>query len=290
MNKARLILAAALSLAAAAPAAAQRAPDVPQEAVPFPDVSETTNNKAIDRRLDRDEKALRQLRSIVLKAQAQGSPVEVVPAGPDPILTDMQSRLADMDAAIRTLTGQAETLRHDLAQARKELADAQAQIAGLNDRLAAAAPPPPAADAEAAGPPPQDAAAAPDNEAGDYQAARQILDSGDFAGGAAAMQAFIARYPNSGRVGTANYWAGRAYAALGRHAEAAAAFAKALKGWPKETWAGDAVVQLSSSLVALKRAPDACRALTEFDTRYAAKAAASTKALAGRVRAAAACG
>jgi TolA-binding protein len=73
------------------------------------------------------------------------------------------------------------------------------------------------------------------------------------------------------------------------HTAAAAAYARSLKGWPQSGWAGDSVVRLSASLIELKRAEDACRALSEYDQRYAAKAATAVKARAKDVRTRAAC-
>jgi tol-pal system protein YbgF len=290
----------AFALAVPTASVAQRAPppaDVYQEAVPFPEVAETTNNKALDRRLDRSEKALRELRSIVLKAQAQGAPVEVKPVGPDPALLELQQRFGDLEATVRDLTGQNERLLFELDQAKKASADAQGQVRALGDRLdklqqqlippdTMTQPAGPPGSPGALGPPPAPSA---QDETGAYQQARQILDSGDFAGGAAAMEAFVQQFPNSPRVGTAQYWAGRAYAARNQHDQAAAAFAKSLKGWPKDAWAGDSVAQLAGSLVALKRPADACGALAEFNTRYAAKANPTTKAVAARARANANC-
>lgn len=267
-------------------AQAQNLGDAYQEAVPPPEVYETTNNKAIDRRLDRTEKALRELRAIVLKAQAQGAPVEVRPAGPDPILTDLQVRFADLEASVRNLTGQNEALRFDLEQAKRQSADALAEVRALSARVDALS----TATPDAAGPD-EFAAPAPDggDEASAYQQARALIDSGDLTGGAAAMQVFVQRYPSSSRVPTAHYRMGRAYAGRNDHGQAAGAFAQSLKGWPQASWASDATVQLAGSLVAIKRTGDACRALAEFDSRYAAKASANVKAQAERNRQAANC-
>jgi tol-pal system protein YbgF len=264
---------------------AQSPGDVYQEAVPPPEPYETTNNKAIDRRLDRSERALRELRSIVLKAQAQGTPVEVKPAGPDPILIDLQQRFGDLQQTVQQLNGQVEQLRFDLEQARRETAAAQSQIAALAAQVQEAA----AAAPEAAAPLPSTAEAPQLSEGDAYQQARQILDGGDSAGGAAAMQDFIADYPRSSRVPTAYYWIGKANAAQGKTQDAAAAFAQSLKGWPQASWAGDATVQLATALTGMKRNPDACKALTEFDARYAAKASGAVKAQAAVTRKAAAC-
>jgi tol-pal system protein YbgF len=123
-----------------------------------------------------------------------------------------------------------------------------------------------------------------------YRQARQTLDSGDYVGGAAALQAYLQQYPASPRAPEANYWLGRTLALRSMHAEAASAYARSLKGWPQTAWAGDAVVRLSSSLVELKRNPDACKALDEYSARYSAKATPALQSRVRDVRAAAACG
>jgi tol-pal system protein YbgF len=133
------------------------------------------------------------------------------------------------------------------------------------------------------------ASAAPEDEAGAYRAARKVLDSGDYAGGASALRDYLDRYPSSPRAAEANYWLGRTLAVQNQHAEAAGAYARALKGWPQNSWAGDAVVRLASSLVELKRGADACKALSEFDSRYRSKATASMRTRAKDVGGQAAC-
>jgi tol-pal system protein YbgF len=138
--------------------------------------------------------------------------------------------------------------------------------------------------------PQTDQPAAPGDELVTYRAARQQLDSGDYVGGAQALQDYLQRYPNSPRAPEANYWLGRTLALRNMPADAAAAYARALKGWPQTPWAGDAVVRLASSLVDLKRGPDACRALGEYSARYAGKSTTAVRGRAKDVRAAAACG
>ncbi len=298
MNPVRLSLVVAafgLTLGLAGSALAQHVaqPELPQPAVPTADPSETTNNKALDRRLERDEKALRELRGIVLKAQANGVPVEVKPAGPDPQMADLQARMDDLQQTMRSVTGQIEAIGHDLAQARQAGADAQISIKALSDRLdalekqAAAATTTPAAVAGAG------ATASPiaaSDELAAYKQAREILDSGDYAGGGDAFQAYLKQYPTSPRAPVAAYWLGRSLTARGANTEAAAAYTRSLKGWPTASWAPDALVQLAVSLTGAKRATDACKALEMFKERYAAKASPTVKARAAEARTAAACG
>jgi tol-pal system protein YbgF len=286
-------------------------PAGPQQAVPPTDPNELSGNRGYDRRLERDEQTLRDLRQIVLQAKAAGVPVTVKDAGPDPAIIDMQAKVDDFDQTLRRLNGQVEELQHSLDLAKKALSDAAdanrdltARVVKLEGLVQAAAPPPaqpaagPTAGASAgqlsAAPPPgtPDQSSAPGgaDEILAYHQARQVLDSGDYAGGAAALQDYLARYPASPRAPEANYWLGRTLALQNMHADAAAAYARSLKGWPQSAWAGDSVVRLSASLIELKRADDACRALSEYDQRYAVKAAAAVKARAKDVRARAACG
>jgi tol-pal system protein YbgF len=308
LNQTRSFLlagAAGLILMSAPGAYAQKVLELPQPALPLADPSEQIANKNIERRLQREEKALRDLRQIVLQAKAQGNPVVVKDAGPDPQITELQGRIGDLEETLRKQTGQMEVVAHDAAVAAKAAADAndankalasrldlaEKQLAGTQPLVGAASAPGAAGAGGGvlgtlSGPGPGPAAtaapgAAPVDEQGAYRQARQTLDSGDYVGGAAALQAYLQQYPTSPRAPEANYWLGRTLALRNMHAEAASAYARSLKGWPQTVWAGDAVVRLSSSLVELRRDADACKALDEYAARYSAKA---TPALASRVK------
>ena len=286
---------------------AQKAVELPQPALPLADPSEIIDNKNIERRLQREEKALRDLRQIVLQAKAQGNPVVVKDAGPDPQIVELQNRINDLEETLRKQTGQIEVISHDAAMAAKAAAEASEANKALASRLdaaekqlAAAPGPGPAPGAvggtgtlgtlSAAPPAAAEAGAPPADEQAAYRQARQTLDSGDYVGGAAALQAYLQQYPTSPRAPEANYWLGRTLALRNMHAEAASAYARSLKGWPQTAWAGDAVVRLSSSLVELKRTADACKALEEYAARYSAKATSALQSRVKDVRATAACG
>jgi tol-pal system protein YbgF len=304
---------AGLALMGAPAAMAQKVLELPQPALPLADPSEIIDNKNIEKRLQREEKALRDLRQIVLQAKAQGNPVEVKEAGPDPQIVELQGKINDLEETLRRQTGQMESVAHDAAVAAKSAADANDAAKALAARLDAAEKQLASAQAVAAGPPPLPGAAGagsgvlgtlsegvgappvanqgepPLDEQAAYKQARQTLDSGDYVGGAAALQAYLQQFPTSPRAPEANYWLGRTLALRNMHAEAAAAYARSLKGWPQTAWAGDAVVRLSASLIELKRTPDACKALDEYAGRYAAKAAPALKTRAKETRALAAC-
>lgn len=248
------------------------------------------------KRLDRFEKELREVRQIVLQAHATGQPVEIKEAGPDPQVVALQGRLDDIDAMVRRMTGEIETLNHALEQARKDGDDSRAQMTALADRvdklekqaaaLAPAASPALAGAAPDAGgapaaPPPVDAKTA-------YAHARGLLESGDYPGAAAELQAFIDRFGDSPSAPAARYWLGETKFIQKDYQGAATAYLGAIRGWPKTSWAPEAVVKLSQSLLELGKPGDACGALGEFARRYPA-AAPSLKARAAATRAKAQC-
>jgi tol-pal system protein YbgF len=244
-------------------------------------------------RLDRFERDLRELRQIVLQARATGKPVEVRDAGPDPDVADLRARFDDLDQTLRGLTGQIETLTHDdalLKQHDAVLADRVDKLEKLVTNLTAPPPPPPPADTAGAPPAAQAAAAPPpvDDAKTQYAAARKLMLDGDNAGAAAAFQAFLDRYGDTTSGPIARYWLGQVDYAQSDYVGAAKAFLGAIRGWPRTSWAPDAVVKLSQSLIKLNKTTDACGALSELERRYPT-ASPTVKAHAAAARASAGC-
>src|ERR1700744_3484038 len=130
-----LMTSAALSVGLAAPAMAQKTPDLPQPAVPPPGAGEVLDNKGIEKRLQRDEQALRELRQIVLQAKAQGNPVTVKDVGPDPEVGRLQQRINDLEETIRRQTGQMEEIAHNAQLAAQAASDAARANQVLAQRL-----------------------------------------------------------------------------------------------------------------------------------------------------------
>ena len=124
-----------------------------------------TDVDASERRLNKIERDLREVRDIVLQARSTGQPVVIKEAGPDPEVASLRARLDDFDQALRQLTGQIEVLTHDLDQARKEVATLKAN--SVQTPLPSGAvppqegPPSPLAPEVAAAAPVQDTASAP---------------------------------------------------------------------------------------------------------------------------------
>jgi len=114
-----------------------------------------------------------------------------------------------------------------------------------------------------------------------------MLD-GDYDSAESAFGAFVKRYGDTAKGPEARYWLGKTLSVRGANADAAGAFIGAIRGWPKTTWAPDAVLELSRALVALKKPEDACQTLGELSRRYP-KAPASVMTRAQTVRAQAKC-
>jgi tol-pal system protein YbgF len=253
----------------------------------------------VDKRLDRLEKQLREVRDIVLQAHATGAPVEIKEAGPDPQVVALTARLDDMEQTLRGVTGQFEALGHDLALARKDASDAKAQSDALSARLdkleqqiAAATPSPPQAQAGQGGDSGLAGQAAAQGPAVDpkaaFASARQMMFDGDFAAASSAFQAYLDQFADSPDAPAARYYLGETKYIQNDYTGAAAAYLGAIHGWPQTTWAPDAVVKLGLSLVQMKKNKDACGALAQLGRRYP-NASAAVKARADAARQKAGC-
>jgi tol-pal system protein YbgF len=234
------------------------------------------------RRVDRMEKVVRELRAIVFQLRDTGKPVVVQPADTDGRLQDLGARIGDLEQSLTRLNGSLEAATHQLDESRRANADLQAQVKALTDRVTAgeqkaeatAATPAPAAEAAPPAAPQASAAEA-------FTHARQLMLAGDYDAAEGAFQAYVEAYPDGARTPEARYWWGKTLSAKGDNARAASTYIAAIRGWPKSTWAPDAVVELARALTALKRPTDACAALAELPKRYPkAPAAVSTRAAA----------
>ncbi|HRD28025.1 MAG TPA: tol-pal system protein YbgF, partial [Caulobacter sp.] len=89
------------------------------------------------RRLDKMEKVVRELRSIVFQGRDTGKPVVVMPAETESQIEALTARVADLEETLTRLNGTNETLTFELEQARKALRASDATTRSLADRLAA---------------------------------------------------------------------------------------------------------------------------------------------------------
>lgn len=254
-------------------------------------------------RVDRLEKQVKELRAIVYQARDTGHPVEVRPEGPDPAVAALSQRVDDLEITLRKLQGDLEQSNHSADQARTALdaerTDRTTQVQGLTDRVSRlesevvtlTSPPPPPVDPRAHRADRTGATTEPATDtSAEFKTARTLLISGDYGGAAQAFQAFVTAHPGDPKTAEAYYWLGESYSVRDLHGDATSAYARALKGWPKATWAPDAVIKLSRSLAATQRTTDACAAMGEFARRYEKIATPALKARAAQTRDKLGCG
>ena len=239
-------------------AAMAAGPAASQTPLPLPDPLDARDAK----RVDRMEKVVRELRDIVFQLRDTGKPIVVQPADTDERMSEFAGKIGDLEQTLRRLNGTLETATHELDQSRRENAQLRKEIQGLTERLTAA-------EQKLVAPAPVETAAAPTGDPTEaFAKARQLMLAGDYDAAESAFAGFVETYPDAPRTPEANYWWGKTLSVRGAHADAAKAYIGAIRGWPKTTWAPDAVVELSRSLVALKKPQDACQTLAELGKRY----------------------
>ena len=260
-------LALGLILLAAMPAAAQ----APLPTPPQPDPLSARDA----RRVDRMEQVMRELRAIVFQGRDTGHPVVVQSAETEQQVSDMADRVTSLEQSLTRVNGQLETQGHDLETTRRDLQTARDANEVLSRRLTTleqqvttlTAPPPAPPEAAAPAAPPSAADAAAQAEAA-FIAAKRLLFDGDYGAAEAAFNGYIERYATIAHGAEARYYLGKTLLARRAWPDAATAFIAAIRGWPQTTWAPDAVLSLSRSLVGMNRNTDACQTLAELNRRY----------------------
>lgn len=221
------------------------------------------------RRLDKMEQVVRELRSIVFQGRDSGKPVVVQPAETDYQLQEVSRRMADLEQSITRMNNQLEAATRDADLAKRDAEALRAENRALNDRLSSlesraladtVAPP----DGLAGGPAPTAGLPAADA----FSQSRQAMLAGDYAAAEAGFRDYVDRHGDTAKAPEARYWLGKTLSARGANADAAGAYIAAIRGWPKTSWAPDAVLELSRSLIALKKPTDACATLAELSKRY----------------------
>ena len=235
--------------------------------------------------LDRDVRKLE--RSVARVENKQSPPILIEP---DPEVVALQAtvdslsrKLDDNANTITHLTGQLEEAQHDNQLLQQQVSALMARTdtlvkradlaeAHLKDVDTALAPPPP--------PPPSKG----DAES-DFEQAFNLLTSGQTDDAERAFVAFTTTWPESAQLPEAWFRLGQIRTMKKDPAGAVAAYATALKGWPKTSWAPEATVKLAGALSDSNRPTEACQALVQFDRVYGKMAAAENKALAKDLKA-----
>jgi tol-pal system protein YbgF len=212
-----------------------------------------------------------QLRRIEAAVQDKGTLVEL--AG---LIDTLKQEITRLNGQSEVFINRAERLEKrqtelyaDLEGRLRKLEDAQAQnqqnLAAFQERLAA---------------PEREAA----QEKQAYEAALNQFKVGNYQSAIAGFQGFMASYPNSALVPSAQYWIGNAYYAMRDYKVAIAAQQKVLASWPDNPKAADAMLNIASSQQELGDAKSARETLKTLLTKYPQSAAAeqAKQRLAGR--------
>ncbi|MFN3814845.1 tol-pal system protein [Brevundimonas sp.] len=251
------VMALVLVAAPATPARAQQQPQPQQQAVEW-----------TPRRLDQLDRNVRRLERAVTQRNAAGVPV-IIETDPEVVIlqgvvSDMQRRLSDIEATVQRMNGDIERLtfandeaQRDNAAMRRLLTDSNTRITALEGQLEAVA--------EANAPIVADSPTGDARQ--DFDRAIRLANAQDVRA-QRALEVFVITWPDAAQAREANYRLGDLRAAAGDQTGAVQAYASALSGWPRTSWAPDATIKLASGLDATDRNTQACAAVREFFQRY----------------------
>lgn len=242
-----------------------------------------------DRRIDRLEQTVREMRAMVLQGRDTGQAVVVQPAGTQAQVELLSGRVVDLEETLRRVNSQIDTLSTEIAAMRRDATRAAtdartqretserilARLDAIDRQLQARA------QAEAA----QQAALATDPVAG-FDAAMKLYSEGQNRAASEAFRTWLTANPDADDAAEANYYLGESLFKQSSYTDAALAYIAAIRGYPSTTWAPDAMVKLGVSLIETRRNGEACSILKDFPTRYPrASAALKTQATQARQRA-----
>jgi len=106
------------------------------------------------------------------------------------------------------------------------------------------------------------------DEDADFEIGMQLLRQGDFDGAQSTFEGFIESYPDSGRLGEANFWLGESLYVRGRYADAATAYLTSARDHADGEKAPDSLLKLGMSLAALGQTDQACSAFDQVARSY----------------------
>ena len=186
----------------------------------------------------------------------------------------MRAELARLRGQIELLTNEVETLKQrqkdfyvDLDARLRRFESGAAGNASAAPASGDAAPAAPAA-APAQAPTSVPAPASANTESADYQGAHALLKNGKHKDAQAAIERFVARYPNGNFTAGAHFWAGNSALQARDVASANRHFKTVIDKYPKENVAPDAMLGLANSQQAMNDAAGARRTLQSLLERY----------------------
>ena len=172
---------------------------------------------------------------------------------------DLSERLDELKQDMARLRGQIEVQTHQIQTLDRRQKDLYVDLDTRLRKLEASA------QAQA-----QQAESAPDAaaEGKAYEAALNQFKLGNYQACIAAFQGFLAAYPQSQQVSSAQYWIGNAYYALRDYKTSITAQQKLLDSWPESAKAPDAMLNIASSQAELGQTKTARETLQALLKKY----------------------
>ena len=265
----------------------------PQTSVPVPE-----ETASLRERLERLEQDFLELQREYYENGPRSVPFEDDGSVSDTVAGRMSIRMDEFEATLRRLTGQLEQINFAIRQSTERMdrlaGDVEYRLQSLegggggapvargNSNQRPATPSVSTVDKPknvevTSGPTPPGAlgtlktsstSALPQSEEEQYKAAYDLLYRGDYAGGEAALKAFLGNYPDSQYAGNAQYWLGESYYARRLYREAAQAFLTGVQKYKKSDKAPDAMLKLGLSLINLGETKDGCSALKSIKSEF----------------------
>ncbi len=234
--------------------------------------------------LDRD---VRKLERSVARVENKASPPILIEPDPEVValqatVDNLSRKQDDQSDQITRLTGELEDAQHQNQILAQQVSALSARIDTLTKRADVADAHLKDVDAQLAPPPPPPASTG-DPET-DFEQAFNLMTSGQIDDADRAFEAFTTTWPEAPQLPEAWFRLGQIRTMKSDSSGAVAAYASALKGWPKTSWAPEATAKLADALTTTNRPTEACQALSQFDKLYAKQATSDIKTLAKNLK------
>ncbi len=188
-------------------------------------------------------------------------------------LLDLANQVEALRSDVRALHNDIDVLNHNLDSAKKQqhdlYADLDQRLKSLEARNAAGGAAAPGIAGAGGAESTADGA-----DKGTYQAAFELLKSGQYDRAITAFQGFLNAYPNSQLADNAQYWLGEAYYVNRSFPEALAAFQRVVENFPGSRKLPDALLKIGYCDYELKEYSAARAALLHVTTKFPDSSAA----------------
>ena len=172
-------------------------------------------------------------------------------------LLDLSNQVESLRSDVRAMHNDVDVLNHNLDANRKQqhdlYADLDQRIKALETRGAGA---------------PAAAASADIGDKASYQSAFELLKDSQYDRAIAALQGFLASYPNSQLADNAQYWLGEAYYVNKSFPEALSAFQRVVENYPGSRKLADAQLKIGFCDYELRQFPAAREALSLVTAKF----------------------